>query len=204
MSNIKRTEKFLPTLPPQSASIEVREWLREEFDRIASSSNASLAAIDALRAIPRMFLAGQCDDFNLDTIDSPLINYTQDAVIGVVPVEPDPVLGTITVPFDGLYNIVAYVYGLQPSIVQNVSIRLLVDIDGLNVPVASLDVNSNQTDDRSLSASITRSLDAGNVMRLEMDCTGDVGVFNIFQVSFEVTLVQSVDDADLSRITWFP
>ena len=189
MSSIKITEKFTPTLPPIEVSLQVRAWLRDEFDRASASSNAALTAIDALRALPRMFLAEDADDFNLDTIDSKILNYTAGGAIGIVPIDPDRVTGEITIPTNGIYTLSAYVYGLQPSLTQNQTIRLLGDIDGVKRVISTFDVATPLTDDRTLIGSISRFLTAGNVASLFMNATADLGTFEIQTTSFEISLV---------------
>ena len=207
MGTIKRIEKFLPTLPPQSASIEIREWLREEFDRIATAANGALEAVDELRAAPRMFLMWDADNINpLDTTDSKVVNYTQGGFLGDVPVEPDQVLGNITIPKDGAYRLTAYIAGSQPSVTQNDTMRLLIDVNGTPIPIVVLDVASNQTDDRTFAATLTRSFDADDVVSMWMDATIDFGIFLILQVSLEISLVTSADSEQQTQmnIKWFP
>ena len=63
-----------------------------------------------------------CQELNwVEDLQSPskIVNYTQGGVLGDVAVEPDPVTGIITIPKNGVYKIVSYVYGLQPSVTQN-------------------------------------------------------------------------------------
>ena len=189
MSDIKLTEKFTPTLPPIEVSLQIRQWLRDEFDRASLSSNGALTAVDALRAMPRMFLAGDADDFNLDTIDSKIVNYTAGGAIGIVPIEPDRVTGETTIPSDGIYTLSGYVYGLQPSPTQNQTIRLLGDINGARRIIATYDVATPLTDDRALIGSISRFLNAGDVASLWMNATADLGTFEIQTTSFEISLV---------------
>lgn len=194
MSDIKTTEKFAPTMPPKQVSLQMRDWLREEFDRVYESSNAALRLIDALRASPRMFLAGDADDFNLDTIDSKIVNYTAGGAIGIVPIEPDRVTGDITIPVNGIYTLSAYVYGLQTSPTQNQTIRLLGDVNSVKRIIATYDVATPLTDDRALFGSLSRFLNADDVLSLFMNATADLGLFEIQATSFEVSLVTPLDE----------
>ena len=204
MATIKFLSRFSPTPPPFKASKELREWLREEIDRLATVTNGVLEAVDALNAIPRMFLAGQVDDFNLDTIDSLFVNYTQDGVLGIVPIEPDPVAGTITIPISGVWRMTCYVSGLQPSVTQNEQIRLLVAVNGTPVPIVVIDVATNQTDGRTLAATLTRSFAADDIVTMLMDATADLGIFNILQVSLEMSFVTQDEAQEVFNLNWFP
>ena len=194
MSDIKIAEKFFPTLPPQEVSLQMRDWLREEFDRAFESSNAALRAIDALRATPRMFLAQDADDFNLDTVDSKIVNYTGGGAVGIVPIDPDRVTGDITIPVNGIYTLSAYVYGLQTSPTQNQTIRLLGDINSTRRIISTFDVSTPITDDRTLLGSISRFLNADDVASLWMNATADLGTFEIQTTSFEISLVTPLDE----------
>lgn len=193
MSEIKLLDRYLPTLPPRSTSFEMRNWLNQEFELVAISENEGLQAIDEIQAAARMFLAGDADDFNLDTIDSQLVNFTAGGALGIVPVDPDLVAGLITIPVDGIYTMSAYVYGLQGSPTQNQTIRLLGDVDGVRNIIATIDVSTPITVDRTLLASISRFLPAGAVASLYMNATADMGLFEIQTVSFEISNVTPLD-----------
>ena len=194
MSDIKISEKFAPTMPPKQVSLQMRDWLREEFDRVYESSNAALRSIDALRATPRMFLAEDADDFNLDTIDSKIVNYTGGGAIGIVPIDPDRVTGEMFIPVDGIYTLSAFVYGLQTSVVQNQTIRLLGDVNSVKRIIATIEVATPLTQDRALFGSLSRFLNAGDVASLFMNATADMGLFEIQTTSFEISLVTPLDE----------
>ena len=194
MSDIKISEKFAPTMPPKQVSLQMRDWLREEFDRVYESSNAALRSIDALRATPRMFLAEDADDFNLDTIDSKIVNYTGGGAIGIVPIDPDRVTGEMVIPVDGIYTLSAFVYGLQTGVVQNQTIRLLGDVNSVKRIIATIEVATPLTDDRALYGSLSRFLNAGDVASLFMNATADMGLFQIQTTSFEISLVTPLDE----------
>ena len=194
MSDIKISEKFAPTMPPKQVSLQMRDWLREEFDRVYESSNAALRSIDALRATPRMFLAEDADDFNLDTIDSKIVNYTGGGAIGIVPIDPDRVTGEMVIPVDGIYTLSAFVYGLQTGVVQNQTIRLLGDVNSVKRIIATIEVATPLTQDRALFGSLSRFLNAGDVASLFMNATADMGLFEIQTTSFEISLVTPLDE----------
>ena len=194
----KLLERFSPTPPPFAASKELREWLRDELDRLTQVTNGMLEVVDAISAVPSMYLGGDADDFNLDTIDSQFVNYTLDAALGRVPIEPDPVAGEITVPIAGAYTLVAYCFGQQPSVTQNQTIRLLVAVNGTPTIVATLDVLSNQTDDRTLTATFTRVFAKDDIVTMLLDATADLGVFNVQQTALEMTF-QTLDDVQQAQ-----
>lgn len=194
MSSIKISEKFSPTLPPIEISLQVRDWLREEFDRFAESSNAALRLLDAIRAVPRMFLTEDVDNFNLDTIDSKLINYTGGGAIGIVPIDPDRATGDITIPVDGIYKLSGFVFGLQTTPTQNQTIRLLGDINGVKRVIDTIDVSTPITDERTLFGSLSRQLLAGDVASLFMNATADLGTFDVQTTSFEVFLITPLNE----------
>ena len=194
MSTIKFAEKFSPTLPPKEVSLQMRDWLREEFDRVYESSNAALRLLDQIRATPRMFLAEDADDFNLDTIDSKIVNYTAGGAVGVVPIDPDRVTGDITIPVNGIYTLSAFVYGLQTTPFQNETIRLLGDVNSVKRIIATIEVATPLTDDRTLYGSLSRFLNADDVLSLFMNATADLGLFEIQSTTLEVSLVTPLDE----------
>lgn len=189
MSVVKLLDRYLPNVVPRETSDQMREYLRDELDFIASAVNGSLEIIDALNSIPRMFLLGDADDFLLDTSDSTIVNYDQAGALGNVLIEPDRILGTITIPVTGAYRVSAFIIGVQGNQVQNVSIVLSIGVNAVLVPIASIDVATNQTSIRSLSATLTRGFTVGDELIMSMFATGDLGLFLISQVSFEVVLV---------------
>jgi hypothetical protein len=205
MSIVKLLTRYLPNISPRETSDEMRDYLRDELDFLALTVNASLEVVDALRSVPRMFLSGDADDFNLDTIDSTIVNYTQGGALGTVPIEPNQVTGEITLPLPGAYRLTAYMYGLQPSVTQNETVYLKIAVNGNAQIVASLDVNNNQTQDRSLSVTLTREFAVDDVLTMVMAATGDLGTFLIQQTSLELTFVQPSDDPGAqANILWFP
>jgi hypothetical protein len=205
MSTVQLTTRYLPNESPRETSDQMRDYLRDELDFIALSVNASLELIDALRSVPRMYLVGDVDDFNLDTIETTLVNYSQGGSLGNVPIEPNLVTGEMTLPLTGAYQLVAYVYGLQASVTQNQTIHLKIAVNDVAQIVGALDVLSNQTQDRTLAVTLTRGFAAGDVITMVMSATGDLGTFNMQETSLEMTFVQSADDPGAqANILWFP
>ena len=115
MSTIKITSPYVPNSAPQQTSDQMRDYLREEIDFIAESLNASHLAVDELRAIPHMFLSGDTDDVDMTVAGSKFVNYSQSAALGIVPIEPDPAAGDITIPKTGTYRLTAYFFGSESS-----------------------------------------------------------------------------------------
>lgn len=206
MAETKKLGRYNSTEPPYEASVALRNWLRDELERLALSSNAGLEAIDLIRATPRMYLAGDADDFNLDTVDSKFVNYTQGGSVGDVPNEPSNALGEIYIPTTGLYQMAFYAYILQPSVTQNETIRLLLDVGGVRGVVSAFDVTSNQTDDRTFSAVLTRVLTEGDVLSMWMDATGDLGGILVQQTTFEASMILGADVEQVAdtNLDWIP
>lgn len=204
MGTVRLTTRYLPNVPPRETSEAMREYLRDELDFIALSVNSALELVDALRTVPRMFLVGDVDDFNLDTNETTLVNYSQGGSLGLVPIEPDQLTGKITLPIAGAYTLVAYAYGLQASVTQNETIHLKIAVNGVAAIVGALDVLSNQTQDRSLSVTLTRGFAAGDVITMVMSATGNLGTFAMQETSLEMTFIQPADPEAQAQIAWFP
>ncbi len=200
MSDIKVISRYLPNPPPRAASSELRDYLQQELDTIADAVNSSTDETDSRRATPHLFLGGVADDVILTTTPSKFINYTQGGSIGIVPLGPDLAGGNMTLPIAGAYQLTVYVAGLQPGNAQNDSIRLLVDLNGVKVVVASIDVATNQTDDRILSVSFTRVLNKDSFLSLWIDATGNLGDFEVLQISFEMEFISTIPE----NLDWFP
>jgi hypothetical protein len=200
VATIKRLARFLPTPPPQNIPIELQEWLREEFEHLALASNGALDIVDGLKSIPRMFLLGDADDFTLDTTDSTIVNYDDGGALGEVPIEPDLVTGEITIPTTGAYTVTLFIIGVQGNQVQNQSIVLSLGIDAVLVPVASIDVATNQTSIRSLSATLTRGFPKDSIITMSMFATGDLGLFAVSQASLELTLIALPEELQSSEV----
>ena len=204
VSTVKRTDQYLSTPAPRETSPQMRDWLKDEFERVELSVSALTQSIDAIRSAPRITMAGDADDFNLDTIDSKLVNYTLGGSIGEVPVGPDLVAGNITLPVQGAYKMTAYVYGLQPSVVQNQTIRLLLDVNGIKEIVATLDVASVLTEDRTLLATFSRVFQVDDVISMFMNATADMGTFEVQNTSLEMDFVVLADGTPESLVLNFP
>jgi hypothetical protein len=208
VATINRLARFLPTPPPQNTSPEMREWLREEFERLTLASNGALDAVDALKAIPRMYLAGDVDDFLLSTVEVQLVNYSQGGALGEVPTDPSLLLGTITLPLTGAYRLTAYASGLQGNMTQNASIFLAIGVNGITTVIDSVDVNSVQTDVRTLAVTLTRSLVQDDVITMWMSATADLGIFAVNAVSLELVMVAAPDEIQSAQflidMRWFP
>jgi len=189
MSRVKSFDRFMPSLPPQQVSKEVRDWLREEFDRISLSGNTALEAIDTIRSLPAMFLAGDADDITLEPTDNKIVNYPSGGSLGEVPIDPDLLAGNIFIPISGVYRLTAYIYGLQPSVTQNESIRMLIDVNGVRAVIAAVDITSNQTDDRYLASTLSRLFLLDDVVSMYVNATGTMGPLEIQSTTLEMTFV---------------
>jgi hypothetical protein len=186
VATIKRLDRYVRPAPPQQASLELRAWLDEEFERLQLVINGIQELVDELRAVPAMYLVGTATDFLLSPITEKIVGYSTAYATGEVPTEPDPVSGTITIPRDGVYTLTARVTGVQGSPSQNESITLLVDVDGVRAPIDVVDVASVQTADRALGAVVTRGFTAGEVVSLWMEATDNLGIFDVASTTFEL------------------
>lgn len=199
MATIKRLARFLPTPPPQNIPVSLQEWLREEFDRLASASNGALDSIDAIAAIPLMVLSGDADNFNLNVTPQQFVNYSQGGAVGEVPVDPDFATGIMTVPVGGAYRLSAFVIGLQGNVQQNASIFLLITVNGLNKTVYSIDVDGVQTDVRALAVTLTRVFQTDDIVTMSLSATHDMGLFTVQETSLEMRLITTnVEGLDLN------
>jgi len=203
MTLVKRLNRYVVTVPPIQASTELRDWLSEEFDLIQLSVNGALETIDELRSKPSLYLGGLADGFNLDETPSKFVNYTLGGSIGDVAVEPDLVAGEFILPRTGVYTMTAYMYGLQPSNVQNETIQLLVGVNGITTIVATVDVTTNQTEDRALSVTMTRVFSAGDVISMSLVATGNLGAFTIQATTLEALFVTLINGTpSLLNLDW--
>jgi hypothetical protein len=195
-------DRYLPNLPPQSTSDPMREYLRSELDLLALGVNGANETVDALRAVPRMFLGGHADNVTMNVTPDQFKNYDLSAVLGIVPVDPDPVAGTITIPRSGAYRMSAYFYGLQQSVTQNESIRLRIGVDGVLSTISAIDVTSNQTSDRAISVTMTRVFQIGEVISMWIEATGDLGVLDVQQTTLELTFIQPTEPEAVMNLAW--
>jgi hypothetical protein len=191
----KRTSRYTPTPVPQSASNDIRHWLTEETDLIATGINLGLDLNDILVSIPAMYLYGNPGDLLLTPVDVKIENYANGASDGNVPVEPDPVTGDITIPETGLYSGTAFIYGEQGNPDKNEQIHMLVDIQfaiggSLRYPISVADVATQFTTSRVLNGSLTGQLSEGDVMSLWMSATADLGLLTTEQSTFELLRVR--------------
>jgi hypothetical protein len=204
MTSAKRTEKYVPTRPPIQASPELRDWLREELDRLAQVANIGAVLRDELNTAPRMYLAGLPSPIFLDTTPKKLVNYTLFGTLGDVPIEPDPVAGTITLPVDGFYKVTIYIVGQQPENTQDETARLLIEYQGSLIELSVYEVSSNKTDLMSFASSFSRQFSAGETLALYMDATGTLETFNFDGTTLEVTLVTAIDPQQFGELNMDP
>ena len=205
MSRITLADRYLPNTPPRSASPAMRQFLRDELDLLALSVNNSQDTVDAIRSTPRQFLVGVSDDVTMDTTPDKFVNYSQGGALGNVPIEPDKVTGNIILPIDGAYNLTAFIYGLQASVAQNEAIRLLIDVNGVKQVVASVDVATAQTQDRTLSAVFSRGFNSGDVISMFIDATGPLGILEMIQTNLEMLFLTVIPPGGGPfNIDWYP
>jgi hypothetical protein len=193
VGTFKPTDRYAPTQVPQQLHDRVRHWLDEETNYIALGINAALEHRDAELSRPMMFLHGTTNDVPvLDPVPTVIKNYQFADVLGDADL-PDPLLGTITVPRDGLYTGIAFMYGLQPSLDKDDEIHLLVDIEAVTqYPVATFDVATNKTQARVFTGSLTGPLLEGMVLKLMMSATSDMGAFLTQRSTFQLEWIKEL------------
>lgn len=184
MAIIKRLDRFVTTAPPHSAGPELRGWLREEFERIALAVNAGLELIDELRSQPSMFLYEEADNLVLTDVDTKIVNFTQSAAFGIGD-DPDKAAGEITIPRDGFYSLLIFIYGSHDNQASGETLLLSADVNGTKFPLSAFDIASNKVDDTSFSAALSRPFLAGDIVSLYMSSTEDM-IFNILSITFEL------------------
>ena len=175
--------RYAPTPVPQDDNQPLRAWLDDNNRRIAAAQPDELVEGFAL-------LYGQSDPVVADdTTETPILNFTQSFAsqrfLGV-----DPVLGTITLPDKaGLITISSWVTLNQVTVVRNITVQLMLEVNGVWGLVGAAYIPQIATDvDIGISAGFTREVAGGEVFRwgLLLD-GGGPATFNIIASSFEVT-----------------
>ena len=209
MAKITVSDSYVPNLPPRTTSREMREFLRDELDLIALSVNEAHETTDALRSQPQMFMVGVSDNVDMGLIPDKFVNYSQGGALGNVPIEPDLLTGNIVLPVDGAYQITAFIYGLQQSVTQNESLHLLLDVNDVQRPIATVDVATNLTDDRYMSTVFSRTFQRGDVLSMWIEATGNLGLLVMQATNLEVRYITPVQQegagpAPSLNIPWSP
>ncbi len=179
-----------PTQVPLSVPVELRAYLDEELSLIALAINAVInEGAEALA--PAAALFGAPGNMPISGTKTDVANWPNSAskdgdwVI-------DPVTGTITIPEDGMYRLVFWIYGNQGNDVKEESMRLGVRIEALpggDTTDSYLDVFSVATDktaERAFRGSLGRRFIAGNSVTLFMDATAGMGTFDFTGGTFEL------------------
>lgn len=138
--------------------------------------------------LPQMYLYGVCDNFTFNATPSKLVNFTEGGELNTTGAI-DQAAGEITVPITGVYRLIVLLVGDQGNDTKEESMQLQVDIDAARSTLSVFDVATDKTDDRSFSASGTRSLSVGQVVSLWCVATAGMGTFSVQNVSFELIQV---------------
>ncbi len=161
-----------------------------------SYADAAVAAHEALpdphpqyeMEMPSVILYGTCANFGMTTGGNVLQGYSDSAFWGGAnPSDPDPVNGTITVPSDGVYRFICLLVGQQGNSTKEESMFLEAQVNSNGWEIVSVfDVATDKTDWRSFSGTVSRALNAGDVVQLRGRATAGLGTFSVSNVTFEL------------------
>ncbi len=98
----------------------------------------------------------------------------------------DPVTGTMTIPEDGVYSLVFWIYGNQGNDIKEESMRLGVRVDTTDYYLDVFAVATDKTDERAFSGTLTRRFIAEENVTLFMDATAGLGTFAFSGGTFEL------------------
>ena len=173
--------RYAPTPVPQDDNQPLRQWLDSEHRRIAAAQPDELLEGFAL-------LYGTADNVVAnDTTETPILNYSEDSSTALI--VADPALGTITLPdAAGLVTVSNWVTLNQVTVVRNITVQLVVEVNGVWGLAGAAYIPQNAQDvDVGISAGFTRQASGGEVFRwgLLLD-GGGPATFNIIASSFEV------------------
>lgn len=136
----------------------------------------------------QLVLYGSVDAFPLNTTPQPLLNYSDaKALNGGRDESIKPLSGTITVPFDGVYEVIAWVSGSMSSPTQNEQYALRLDVDTVKTVLAVNDVAYNLGNNLAVGATFTRGFTAGQVVYLDMLATASMGTCTLTDTTLELT-----------------
>ncbi len=171
---------YIQTTPPEQYS-EARWWLDDELQRIRSD-------LASLRGEPSgLVLFGVADPVPFNTGTNYIVNYTEGAAFkGGQRSFLNQATGELQAQSTGVYRITAGISGNQGNGTFNEDMFLMLDYNGQLAAIAREPVPSNKTAGRIFTSTLTRKLEAGDILKLATTATADMGTFTIVAATFEL------------------
>lgn len=157
--------------------------LEQELENI----QRAISNLHARAPVAAALLQGVPDDFVLDTVPKPLVNYGAPVVLGAFDGGVDDATGIIRVNRPEWVRVTAHVVGDQGNNTFNEAAQLLLDDGDTQLVFAVYEIPNNKTATRAWSSSTfywePREL---NQFRLLLTATAGLGTFNFSVASFQV------------------
>jgi len=179
--------RYTPSIVPGSVEPpELKVYLDQEFRRVAAAQPRD-------GAIAQLFQATDDVAAN-DTTETPIVNYTDSEVFGIL--DADPVLGTITLPpGPGVIRLTVWASLGQTTNTRNFTTQLKLEINGVwdQSILSSGYIPQNGTDVRlGLTMSGLRRVTGGEVLRLGLILdAANSATYAIDNSTFEITYAQT-------------
>ncbi len=170
-----------PSNVPLSVPDELRSYLDNELSLAALALNALINRLSQSAAA----FWGAPGNMTISTTKRDVANWPNSAY-GDNEWAIDPVTGTITIPEDGVYRLVFWIYGNQGNDTKEESMRLGCRVDGEEVYLDVFSVATDKTDERAFSGTLTRRFVAEEDVTLFMDATAGMGTFAFSGGTFEL------------------
>ncbi len=196
MAIIRDPERFIPTPAPRNTSAEMRDWLHEEFERLAQALNTTQMLTDEFGILHSFgLLDGAVDSVLIpDAPDFvPAVNYLSGLSQGEFIV--DKLAGTIQVPdIPGWLEITLFFSMQQTDVEKDFVVVVHLEVDGVPVLFASAS-GYIPTQQRNLELALStvkiRPSPGGETFRLVFQVLDDTGVaFDISDATFRIRYVQ--------------
>ncbi len=147
----------------------------------------AISNLHARSPVGAALLQGQPDDFVVDGVPKPLVNYGAPALLGEFDGGVDDAAGIIRVNRPEWVRVTAHAVGEQGNNSFNEAAQLLLDDGGRQIVFAVYEIPNNKTATRAWNAStfyrLPREL---NEFRLLLTATSGLGTFSFTQASFQV------------------
>ncbi len=146
-------------------------------------------------------LGGAMPAFTINTTPVVVTGYPTVWDAGSMGGAPNGTTGQITIPENGVYTISGLISGTHANSSNNQSSVLDLRINGVDSPVAVVEIPTNQTSERSWSfPSITLAMNLGDTLSLVLTASFNMGLFtpalSTFRVEKNVGLSGAVGDAE--------
>lgn len=140
--------------------------------------------------------AGDAASLTLSPGFVPIVDYASGGDSGSMNGQVDILAGTIALPVMALYRVTAFVYGTQGNDTKEEMMRLWVRVAGGaqagDSIIGTYDIATDKTNERSISCTFTRALDAGQTLQLGLDATAGLGSFSVLNTTFEVSALSAL------------